>query len=93
MYLKHPIVFEDYMVTTTQIKDVHGGEMGFFIFFFKENELDKSKIYNFKIEYITKVIIASTIFLLFFLYRLNKNYAKSLKKEVEKNKNSKRTTN
>lgn len=36
MYLEEPVLMDDLMVTTTQIKDVHGGEMGFFIFFFKE---------------------------------------------------------
>ncbi len=84
MYLEKPILFDKYLVTTTQIKDIHGGEMGFFIFFFEEKKLDKSKIYNFRFEYSSQVIVAVVIYVLFILFLLNKNYVGRLNKEVEK---------
>ena len=82
MYLKGNIVFEEYLVSTEQIKDVHGGDMGFFIFFFKDKELDKSIIYNFKTEFFIKVIFILFIFILFILYVINRDYTKSLNLEV-----------
>lgn len=84
MYLKEPVTLENHMVTTTQIKDVHGKEMGFFIFFFDLNNLDKSIIYNFKVEYYSKVIVLLIIIILIILYFLNRQNAKALNKEVEK---------
>ncbi|TLP41150.1 PAS domain-containing protein [Arcobacter arenosus] len=84
MYLEKPILFDKYLVTTTQIKDIHGGEMGFFIFFFDEKKLDKSKIYNFRFEYSSQVIVAVVIYVLFILFLLNKNYVGRLNEEVEK---------
>ncbi len=84
MYLEKPLVLKDYIVITDQIKNMHGGEMGFFIFFTDERELDKSILYNFKVEYFIKVIILLIILVLLFLYILNRNYAKQLNKDVEK---------
>jgi PAS domain S-box-containing protein len=84
MYLKAPMVFEKYMVTTTQIKDVRGGEMGFFIFFFEENMLDKSLLYNFKISYYTGVIVLLILVILIILYTSNRKNAEKLNQEVEK---------
>ena len=84
MYLKEPMVFENYLLTTTQIKDIHGGEMGFFLFFTKENTIDKSIIYNFKTNYFFKVIIALIILILLILYLFYKKYANQLNIEVQK---------
>ena len=84
MYLKEPMLFDKYLVTTTQIKNIHGGEMGFFIFFFDEKEIDKSEIYNFRFEYSLQVISVVVIYILFILFLLNRTYVKRLNKEVEK---------
>ncbi len=84
MYIKEPMNFENYLVFTTQIKNVHGGEMGFFIFFVDENDLDKSLIYNFKTEYFIKTIIVMIIAILLLLYLISRNYANQLNKQVDK---------
>ena len=84
MFLEKPLLFDDYIVITDQIKNMHGGEMGFFIFFLDEKSLDKSILYNFKVEYFMKVIILLVILILLFLYIMNRNYAKQLNKDVEK---------
>lgn len=83
MYLEKPLLIEDHLVFTTQIKDIHGGEMGFVIFFYDEKKLDKSIVYNFKTTYLVKVIIFLIIFILLILYLFYRNYAKQLNKEVE----------
>jgi PAS domain S-box-containing protein len=84
LYLEGFMIFDEYLVTTDQIKDVNGGEMGFFIFFFEEDKLDKSLLYNFKTQYFGKIIIALVILGLLVLYALNRNYAKELNKQVIK---------
>ena len=82
MYLNEPLLFEKYLLSTSQIKDVHGGDMGFFLFFSEESELDKSLIYNFEIDYFFKVIIVLIILILLILYLFYKKYAKQLTSEV-----------
>ncbi|RXK12485.1 response regulator receiver protein [Halarcobacter mediterraneus] len=84
MYLEKPLVLKEYIVITDQIKNMHGGEMGFFIFFLDKEKLDKSILYNFKVEYFIKVSILLIILILLFLYILNRNYTKQLNKDVEK---------
>ena len=84
MYLKKPIILDNYLVTTTEIKDIHGGEMGFFIFFSQEDKLDRSLLYNFKTDYFFIVIIALIILFLLILYIFYKKYADQLNSEVMK---------
>lgn len=84
LYLEDYMIFEDYLVTTDQIKDVHGGEMGFFIFFYNQKDIDMSPLLNFKSRYLQWVIAAMVTFGLFLLYIFNRNYAKQLNAEVEK---------
>lgn len=83
LYIDKYLLFKDYLVTTTQIKDVHGGEMGFFIFFIKKDEIPKTKIYDFTSEYFIQLVIISIIFLLILLYWTKSVYAKQLSNEVE----------
>ncbi|MGM0518156.1 MAG: HD domain-containing phosphohydrolase [Campylobacterota bacterium] len=84
LYIDKYMIFEDYLVTTSQIKDIHGEQMGFFIFFFEENRLDKSIIYNFKTDFFSKIIALLIFIILLILYFINKNYTKLLTKEVAK---------
>ncbi len=84
MYLEQPKILGRYLVTTTQIKDVHGGEMGFGIFFFDKKNLDYSIIYDFKVNYFFNIIIVLVIIILLMLYIFYKDHAKQLKEEVEK---------
>lgn len=76
------MIFEDYLVCVDEIKDIHGGEMGFFIFFFKKELLDHSFVSEFKAEYLTKMILFLILFILSALYFLNREYIKKLNKEV-----------
>lgn len=84
LYLKEPLILDKYLVSTTEIKDIHGEEMGFFLFFSLEDQIDKSSLYNFKVDYFFVVIIVLIILFLFFLYILYKKYAIQLNNEVEK---------
>jgi PAS domain S-box-containing protein len=87
LYIEDYLLFEKYLVTTDQIKDVHGEEMGYFIFFFDKDNIDKSAIYNFKTTYNTKIIIALIILVLLLLYLFTKNYAKQLSQKVQEKTN------
>ncbi|QKF73497.1 multi-sensor domain-containing response regulator c-di-GMP phosphodiesterase, RpfG family [Aliarcobacter faecis] len=82
LYIKNYILFDNYLVTTDEIKDIHGGEMGFFILFFDEKYLDKSAITEFEKHYLVQIAIFSIIYLLAILYLLNRNYTKKLNLEV-----------
>lgn len=84
IHINNYLIDGQYLVTFDQIKDVHGGEMGYFIFFFKEKDIDKSIISDFKVKYTINVIIFLVIYILLILYLLNRNYAKQLNKEVKK---------
>ena len=88
LYIQDYMLYKHYMVTTEQIKDVHGGEMGFFIFFINEKDIPKKLIYDFTVDYFYKLIIIGVILLLILLYWTKSTYAKNLALEVE-NKTSK----
>lgn len=84
LYIKDYILFDKYIVTTDEIKDIQGNEMGFFILFFEENKLDKSIISEFESQYLLKIVIFSIIYIFAILLILNRNYAKNLNLEVIK---------
>lgn len=84
MYSTKPIVLDEYLVITDQIKDVRGDDMGFFIFFVDKKTLDKTLIHDFKSDYFIKLIVALFLFGLFTLFIILKNYASQLSIEVEK---------
>lgn len=84
MYLEEPKVIDKYLVSTDEIKDIHGGEMAFFIFFYDKNLIDNSLISSFKVEYFIKIIILLIIFILLFLYLMNRNYTNHLHRNVAK---------
>ncbi|QEZ89014.1 multi-sensor domain-containing response regulator c-di-GMP phosphodiesterase, RpfG family [Aliarcobacter cibarius] len=84
LYIKNYILFENYLVTTDEIKDIHGGEMGFFILFFDQNNLDKSALTEFENQYLIEIAIFSIIYILIILYFLNRNYTKKLNLEVRR---------
>ena len=84
LYIKDYILFENYLVATDEIKDIHGGEMGFFILFFDQNNLDKSALTEFENQYLIEIAIFSIIYILIILYFLNRNYTKKLNLEVRR---------
>ena len=84
LYIKNYILFENYLVTTDEIKDIHGGEMGFFILFFDQNNLNKSALTEFENQYLIEITIFSIIYILIILYFLNRNYTKKLNLEVRR---------
>ncbi|MCT7910198.1 PAS domain S-box protein [Arcobacter lacus] len=77
--LKGYMIFNKYLITTYEIKDINSDDMGFFIFLFSEKNINKSVISEFKTAYLSKVIIFMIISGLLFLYLLNKAYTKTLK--------------
>jgi len=84
LHLTEPIIFNNYLLSTTQLKNIHGGDMGFFLFFSKTDTLDQSLIYNFETDYFLKVIIVLIILIVLILYLFYKNYVKQLNTEVIK---------
>ncbi len=84
MHAKDTIFMGKYFVVTNEIKDVHGKDMGFFIFFVNKKDLDKSMLNSFYIEYLIKLLVNIVVFVLFVLFIINKNYALRLNKEVKK---------
>ena len=84
LYIKDYILFENYLVATDEIKDIYGGEMGFFILFFDQNNLNKSALTEFENQYLIEITIFSIIYILIILYFLNRNYTKKLNLEVRR---------
>lgn len=84
LHIKNYMIFNKYLVTTYEIKDIDNKDMGFFIFLFNEKDINKSLISEFKTAYLSKVIIFMIISGLLFLYLLNKAYTKNLKIRLKK---------
>ncbi len=84
MYSTKPIELDNYLIITDQIKNVHGGDMGFFIFFVDKKTLDKTIIYDFNNDYFIKLMVALFIFVLAILVAINRDYAKQLRIKVRK---------
>ena len=78
------LIFEDYLVIKDEIKDIHGGEMGFFFFFIKQENIDTAAISELKTNFAFLILFLTIILILIVLYFLNRNYVKFLGADVEK---------
>jgi PAS domain S-box-containing protein len=76
-------MFENYVVALTQIKDIHGGEMGFFLFFIEQKSINTASVDSFKTNFLIAVIVFIIIFILTLLYLINRTFVKQLSIEVE----------
>lgn len=77
------MIFDEYFVVKDEIKDVHGGDMGYFFFFIKKEDIDTSKISEMEVNFLFAIITLIIIITLAFLYLINRNYVKYLNSKVK----------
>lgn len=91
LYLKDYMLFEEYLVTTDQIKNIKDQPMGFFILFKNKHTIDMTLLQEFKVSYLEKITAIMLILILGILLYINRNFVKTLNQEVlEKTKKIKR---
>lgn len=81
--IKDYMIFDEYFVVKDEIKDVHGGDMGYFFFFIKKEDIDTSKISEMEVNFLFAIITLIIIITLAFLYLINRNYVKYLNSKVK----------
>jgi PAS domain S-box-containing protein len=84
LQIKDYIIFKEYFVVKDEIKDIHGGDMGYFFFFIKKDDIDTSSISEMEINFLFVIITLIIISILTFLYIFNRNYVKYLHSIVKK---------
>lgn len=81
--IKDYLLFDEYFVVKDEIKDVHGGDMGYFFFFVKKEDIDTSIISEMEVNFLFAIITLIIIITLAFLYLINRNYVKYLNSKVK----------
>ncbi|MGM0623546.1 MAG: HD domain-containing phosphohydrolase [Campylobacterota bacterium] len=82
--MKEYLEFENFVVTLDTIKNIHGNDMGYFLFFIDKTTIDTSTLEQYKSRYLIFVIGVMLIFIFFSLYFINRRYVKELSSEVAK---------
>jgi len=82
--IKEYILFEDYLVTTHQIKNIKNKPMGFFVLFKKVDNIAMKSLQEFKLLTLKRFIVFMTLFGLLVLLYINRRYVKTLNQEVIK---------
>jgi PAS domain S-box-containing protein len=77
------LLFDEYFVVKDEIKDLHGGDMGYFFFFIKKESIDTSKISEMEVNFLFAIITLIIIITLTSLYIINRNYVKYLNSKVK----------
>ncbi|MBP9490176.1 MAG: PAS domain S-box protein [Aliarcobacter sp.] len=78
------MIFKEYLVIKDEIKDVQGGDMGYFFFFIKKEDVDTTAISEMKTKFLFVILSFVIIFTLTILYLINRNYVKYLNRKVKK---------
>ena len=78
------MIFKEYLVIKDEIKDVQGGDMGYFFFFIKKEDVDTTAISEMKTKFLFAILSFVIIFTLSILYLINRNYVKYLNRKVKK---------
>ena len=89
--IKDYILLDDYLVVKDEVKDLYGGDMGYFFFFVKKENIDTSSISEMEIIFLIIIILIIIAIILIIFYFLNRNYLKHLNNKV--NKKTKRIHN
>ena len=89
--IKDYILLDDYLVVKDELKDLSGGDMGYFFFFVKKENIDTSSISEMEIIFLIIIILIIIAIILIIFYFLNRNYLKHLNNKV--NKKTKRIHN
>jgi PAS domain S-box-containing protein len=84
LQIKDYMILKDYFIVKDEIKDIHGGDMGYFFFFIKKDDIDTSSISEMEINFLFVIITLIIISILTFLYIFNRNYVKYLHSIVKK---------
>lgn len=77
------MIFKEYFVIKDEIKDIHGGDMGYFFFFIKKDTIDTSAISEMEVDYLFMITTLIIIITLTILYLINRNYVKYLNSKVK----------
>jgi PAS domain S-box-containing protein len=83
IYNKEYFIVNDYFVVTDEIRNIENKPMGYFIFFSKVEDIDMSKVHQFKTTYFQFLSIFGVITTLLLLLYINRKFVKALNKEVE----------
>ncbi len=83
LQIKDYMIFKDYFVVKDEIKDIHGGDMAYFLFFIKKNDIDTSAISEMEVNYLFIITTFIIIITLAILYLINRNYVKYLNSKVK----------
>ena len=83
LYIKDYLIFEDYIVTTYETKNLKNMPMGYHILFSKLNKIDMSKVEEFKVYFLLRLIVALGGLTLIVALILNKRYVKQLNEKVK----------
>jgi PAS domain S-box-containing protein len=81
--MKDYMLFKEYFVIKDEIKDIHGGDMGYFFFFIKKDDIDTSAISEMEVNYLFIITTLIIIITLTILYLINRNYVKYLNSKVK----------
>ena len=77
------MILKEYFVVKDEIKDIHGGDMGYFFFFIKKDDIDTSTISEMEVDYLFAITTLIIIITLTILYLINRNYVKYLNSKVK----------
>jgi hypothetical protein len=56
LQIKDYMILKDYFIVKDEIKDIHGGDMGYFFFFIKKDDIDTSSISEMEINFLFVII-------------------------------------
>ena len=82
--IKDYMIFGEYFVVKDEIKDIHGGDMGYFFFFIDKNSIDTSSISEMEVDFLFVIITLIIVIILATLYIINRNYVNFLNEKVKK---------
>ena len=77
------MLFEDYIVTLHETRNIKNQPMGYHLLFYKLDKLDMSIINEYQINFLIKFIIIMAFITLFVVLVTNKKYVKELNKKVK----------
>jgi len=83
IYNEEYFIFNKYFIVTDQIRNIKNKPMGYFIFFSKVEDIDMSKIHQFKTTYFQLLSIFGIVTTLLLLLYINRKFVKALNQEVQ----------
>ncbi|MEA3315519.1 MAG: PAS domain S-box protein [Campylobacterota bacterium] len=78
------LLLEDYIVTTYKVNNIENKPMGFFVMFYKLEDIDIEKLNDFDILFLKRIIIILVFIMFITTFFVNKRFIKNLNDEVLK---------